>query len=68
MFLSTRTSVSGFEADDRPDCPKCGYEMYVSRRTLHPRLGHQFELQTFSCKACEYEEERIANQDLLFRC
>jgi C4-type Zn-finger protein len=58
-----------FAADDHPSCPQCGKEMYLSRRSPHPRHGSGFELQTFSCNACNYEEERSVEQGgAAYRC
>jgi len=35
--------------------------MRLTRRTPHPERGYDFELQTFTCRACQHENERAAD-------
>ena len=68
MSMNQHMSVRDFGANDRPDCPMCGQDMYLSSRTTHPQLGSGYEFQIFSCKACDYEDARTANQDGEYSC
>jgi hypothetical protein len=50
-----------FGATDTPPCPECRNIMRLTRRTPHPVRGHAFELQTFTCRICQHEIERVEN-------
>jgi len=52
-----------FLADDHPACPHCRSLMFVSRRTPHPSLGIDFELQDLNCSKCAYVTRRAINGD-----
>jgi hypothetical protein len=51
-----------FGATDTPVCPQCSALMRLTRRTPHPELGYQLELQTFTCRACHHEMMRNADR------
>ena len=51
-----------FGAQDTPICPECKNIMRLTRRTPHPKYGYDFELQTFTCRACKHEIERNADR------
>ena len=51
-----------FGADDRPACARCGGAMHVSRRTIHPTRGEDFEYQTLTCAACGHTAERTVDR------
>ena len=51
-----------FGVTDTPPCPNCKNPMRLSRRTPHSKLGYAFELQTFTCRVCQYEIERSADE------
>ena len=50
-----------FGATDTPTCPECKNIMRLTRRTPHPMRGYAFELQTFTCRVCKHEIERVAD-------
>jgi hypothetical protein len=50
-----------FDAVDRPACPYCGERMYLTRRTPHPDHDLRYELQIFTCSACDHTIERIVD-------
>jgi hypothetical protein len=50
-----------FGATDTPPCPECRSLMRLTRRTPHPKLGYELELQTFTCRACHHEIDRTAD-------
>jgi hypothetical protein len=54
---------TSFGAADSLVCPQCKYLMCLTRRTPHPVLGYNFELQTFTCAACRHEIERTTNRE-----
>jgi hypothetical protein len=46
-----------------PDtCPECKNPMRLTRRRPHPKHGHDFELQTFTCRVCLHETKRNADR------
>jgi hypothetical protein len=51
-----------FGATDTPICPECKNLMRLTRRTPHPKLGYDFELQTFACRVCQHEVVRNADR------
>ena len=52
-----------FGATDSLICPKCKkHLMSLTRRTPHRVRGHDFEMQTFTCRVCQYEIERDADR------
>ena len=51
-----------FGATDHPVCPKCKNLMRLTRRAPHPLRGHDFELQSFTCRVCQHEVERDADR------
>jgi hypothetical protein len=51
-----------FGASDTPTCPECKNLMRLTRRTPHPIHGNEFELQTFTCRACQHEMTRNADR------
>jgi len=58
-----------FGADEHLVCPQCGAEMYVSSRAPHPMYGNTLDIQTLSCRSCNYEETRNAGQSgETYRC
>ena len=50
-----------FGATDNPICPKCRNLMRLTRRSPHPIRGYVFELQTFTCRVCQFEIQRDAD-------
>jgi hypothetical protein len=54
--------LNRFGAPDTPACPKCKNRMRLTRRMPHPKYGHEFELQTFTCRVCQHEIERSADR------
>jgi hypothetical protein len=52
-----------FGATDNLICPKCRKSlMGLTRRTPHRVRGHDFEMQTFTCRVCRHEIERDADR------
>ena len=51
---------SPYGSTDRLKCPKCGSEMNLTRRSP-VRPDEPCELQRFSCRDCEHEEERTVD-------
>jgi hypothetical protein len=51
-----------FGVSDTPPCPNCKNPMRLTRRTPHSKLGRAFELQTFTCRICQHEVERSADE------
>lgn len=51
-----------FGATDTLACIECKKGMRVTRRTPHPTLGNEFELQTFTCWGCRLTVERTADR------
>ena len=52
-----------FGATDSLICPKCKkHLMSLTRRTPHRVRGHDFEMQTFTCRVCQHEIERDADR------
>ena len=52
-----------FGATDYLICPKCKKRlMGLTRRTPHRVRGHDFEMQTFTCRVCQHEIEREADR------
>jgi hypothetical protein len=52
-----------FGATDNLICPKCrNHLMSLTRRTPHRVRGHDFEMQTFTCRVCRHEIERDADR------
>jgi ribosomal protein L37AE/L43A len=52
-----------FGAIDRPACPHCGKQAYLTRRSPHPDHDLRYELQIFTCSACDRTIERIVDGD-----
>ncbi len=50
-----------FDAIDRPICPHCGEAAYLTRRSPHPDHELRYELQIFTCTACNHTIERIVD-------
>jgi hypothetical protein len=50
-----------FDVIDRPECPHCGERAYLTRRSPHPDHDFRYELQIFTCSACEHTIERIVD-------
>jgi hypothetical protein len=50
-----------FGAIDRPACRYCGEQTYLTRRTPHPDHDLRYELQIFTCSACDHTIERIVD-------
>jgi hypothetical protein len=46
---------------DRPACPYCGEQAYLTRRSPHPDHDLRYELQIFTCSACDHTIERIVD-------
>src|SRR6516165_10873072 len=59
--MSYRRSGLSFDAIDRPACPYCGALDYLTRRSPHPDHDLRYELQVFSCSACDHTIERIVD-------
>jgi hypothetical protein len=52
-----------FGATDSLICPKCKkHLMSLTRGTPHRVRGHDFEMQTFTCRVCQHEIERDADR------
>jgi hypothetical protein len=52
-----------FGATDNLISPKCRKNlMGLTRRTPHRVRGHDFEMQTFTCRVCRHEIERDADR------
>jgi RNase P subunit RPR2 len=52
-----------FGADDRPACSECKAPMHVSRRTIHPTRGEDYEYQTLTCQSCGHKRERTIDRE-----
>jgi hypothetical protein len=50
-----------FGVIDRPACPHCGERAYLTRRSPHPDHDLRYELQIFTCSACDHTIERIVD-------
>jgi len=50
-----------FGVIDRPACPYCGGQAYLTRRSPHPDHDLRYELQIFTCSACDHTIERIVD-------
>jgi hypothetical protein len=50
-----------FDTIDRPVCPYCGEPAYLTRRSPHPDHDLRYELQIFTCTACNHTIERIVD-------
>jgi|HubBroStandDraft_6_1064221.scaffolds.fasta_scaffold10047_10 hypothetical protein len=50
-----------FGADERPLCPNCKRRMSLTRRS--PDIDHNHERQSFACRTCEHEIERVVDID-----
>jgi hypothetical protein len=50
-----------FDTNHRPTCPHCGARAYLTRRTPHPDHDLRYELQIFTCSACDHTIERIVD-------
>jgi hypothetical protein len=50
-----------FGVTDRPACPNCGERPYLTRRSPHPDHDLRYELQIFTCSACDQTLERIVD-------
>jgi hypothetical protein len=59
--MSYQRSGLSFDAIDRPACPYCGALAYLTRRSPHPDHDLRYELQVFSCSACDHTIERIVD-------
>jgi hypothetical protein len=42
-------------------CPECKNMVRLTRSTPYPKYGYDFELQTFTCRACKHEVESDAD-------
>ena len=51
-----------YGATDRIQCQKCPGKMIVSRRSPHPTLGDDYEIQVLSCLLCDYEVTRAVDE------
>lgn len=52
-----------FGALDQINCPNCGGGMRLTRRCPDPALAETHERQTFACRACDHEMERVVDAD-----
>jgi hypothetical protein len=59
--MSYQQSRLSFDTIDRPTCPHCGERAYLTRRTPHPDHDLRYELQIFTCSACDHTIERIVD-------
>jgi hypothetical protein len=50
-----------FGVIDRPECPYCGERAFLTRRSPHPDHDLRYELQVFTCSACNHTIERIVD-------
>jgi hypothetical protein len=50
-----------FGVIDRPACPSCGELAFLTRRSPHPDHDLRYELQIFTCSACDHTIERIVD-------
>ena len=61
MFFPRR-KPRDFGVADRLPCPNCGDHMSLTRRG--PHADHlDYERQTFTCRACDHQIERIVDAD-----
>jgi hypothetical protein len=51
-----------FGSNDTLTCIRCKNRMDLSRRGPDPKLGLDFELQTFTCSVCRHEIMRNTNR------
>src|SRR5215831_20358538 len=59
--MSYQHSRLSFDTIDRPTCARCGERAYLTRRTPHPDHDLRYELQIFTCSACDHTIERIVD-------
>jgi hypothetical protein len=59
--MSYQRSGLSFDTIDRPVCPFCGEQAYLTRRSPHPDHDFRYELQIFTCSACDHTIERIVD-------
>jgi hypothetical protein len=59
--MSYQRSGLSFDTIDRPVCPYCGERAYLTRRSPHPDHDLRYELQIFTCTACNHTIERIVD-------
>src|SRR5262249_56174523 len=52
--MSYQHSRLSFDTIDRPTCPYCGERAYLTRRTPHSDHDLRYELQIFTCSACDH--------------
>ena len=50
-----------FGVIDRPACPYCGERTSLTRRSPHPDHDLRYELQIFTCSACDHTIDRIVD-------
>jgi hypothetical protein len=50
-----------FGVEDRPQCPSCGAEIRLFRRSPEPG-HHTYEVQMFSCMRCDAEITRTVDR------
>jgi hypothetical protein len=55
---SVPPAQQSFSLFDQPRCENCGTDTTLVRRTPHPSLGLNYELQTFACPKCEHSQTR----------
>ena len=46
-----------FEVRKKPRCGTCEVTMRLARRSPHPALGEEYELQEFRCRLCNSVQE-----------
>lgn len=54
--------LRSFGAEDKLPCPRCRLEMRVTRRTIHPSRGEDYEYQELTCMACGHTENRTVDR------
>jgi hypothetical protein len=52
-----------FGAHDRPPCANCGERTFLTRRSPASAYALKLERQTFTCRRCDQDFERIVDAD-----
>ncbi|MBS0246191.1 MAG: hypothetical protein JSR61_06185 [Proteobacteria bacterium] len=62
MYLVTKRE-GNYGAHDVFACKLCHGQMLLTRRTPHPTIGAQYELQKFTCSKCGHEAIRSVDEN-----
>ena len=60
-MLNQPRNPRSFGADDKPRCPNCGEPTSLTRRAPAAEHALKYEQQTFTCRRCEQEFERVVD-------